>query len=630
MGYVTHVRRPRPIRQRWRTTVVVLSVVMASLSGQPAWAEPSAASVVTVDPSDQLHIKADVRELPVPPTAPSTDAGSCTEAVNPHNTGCVSPAWGALGAVGTYYPSSDYALVGAVLAGAPASGPASSFNGPQMLLVHTDGKTFPNGDGWKCLTCGVSYPASWSDNNNFTYAINSFHDGKRALAGSAIIDCGPYEFSDDECTPAQLHAYPLYWDDGTGKPGTLREPRLNPDDKHLGFSYVPPSKEVLAEYAFAGTLRFDQANGRYDIDDVRTMYNPDPRFQPYMVDGNQLKFNPAGMIGEFRGWTADGTSALGIESYESGSIDLWATDNATGKSRPLTRHAMYTDPNSGSPDGRYLLSEQVIGSGRLDFISGLRGIPPLTDQLPTTGHISGIRNNGQRRFFLPYLVDADTGRSMHIDTPAEPNWNAAADPAWLADSTAAVWAENLVTTPACGGSNPLPCPTSNEPGGRHSRVMIARFDGLRPTSPPTVASAPDVAWGLPYHPGDTPPAFPHLPGGTYTLDGEKGGQAKVVITEDSSKALISKIDVTYTDFHNDPYATINGTESVERGTDAQISAITWHENLKVSGKHQGTKVTSEPGGFTLSPAVLENNFQATGTMTTTIDGTTYTQPANGA
>ena len=36
-----------------------------------------------------------------------------------------------------------------------------------------------------------------------------------------------------------------------------------------------------------------------------------------------------------------------------------------------------------------------------------------------------------------------------------------------------------------------------------------------------------------------------------------------------------------------------------------------------------------PGGFTLSPLILENIFQATGTMTTTINGTTYSQPANG-
>jgi hypothetical protein len=44
------------------------------------------------------------------------------------------------------------------------------------------------------------------------------------------------------------------------------------------------------------------------------------------------------------------------------------------------------------------------------------------------------------------------------------------------------------------------------------------------------------------------------------------------------------------------------------------------------------KKTSEPGGFTVSvalSALASPNFQARGTMTTTLDGHTYTQPQNG-
>jgi hypothetical protein len=52
------------------------------------------------------------------------------------------------------------------------------------------------------------------------------------------------------------------------------------------------------------------------------------------------------------------------------------------------------------------------------------------------------------------------------------------------------------------------------------------------------------------------------------------------------------------------------------------------QHLILSGRHVGTKVTG-PGGFTLSPLILENIFQATGTLTTTIDGVVYTQPGNG-
>ncbi|MBY8860045.1 hypothetical protein K7711_26480 [Nocardia sp. CA2R105] len=627
MGDVIRARRTRS-STRVRCVLAVLLSIALTWAGPPASAA-SPDGAITVDPSQQLHRKVTLDELPVPPTAPSTAAGSCTAAINPHGTGCVSPAWGALGAAGTYWPSSRYVLVGAVLTGAPTAGPATIYTGPQVLLVHTDGATFPNGDGWKCLTCGVASPAAFSENANFTYPINGFHDGHRALAGASVIDCGAHEFADPRCTSTQLHAYPLYWDDGTGKPGALREPRLNPDDTHIGFNYAVTTGGAYDEFAFMGTLNFDRANGRYDIDKVRMLLNPAPSFQPYAVADGQLRFQPAGMIGEFRGWTANGTAALGIQSAESDGIDAWATDNTTGRSRLLTRHAQYTDPMAPSPDGRYLLSEQVLGSGRLDFISGMQGIAPLTDQAGTTGHISGIRNNGQRRFFLPYVVDLGSGRSQQLDPGGDPGWNAAADPAWLADSTAAVWAENLVTAPACGAGNALPCPISREPGGRHSRVMIARFTDTAPTAPIAVPPAPEATWGIAYHPGDPMPTRPHLPAGTYTLPGKRSGAAKVVVTEDATAARVMRIQVSYKDFSDTPDSTLNGTESVQRVSDAAISAYTWHEDLLMSGRHQGTKKTSEPDGFTLSPAVLQNDFQATGTMTTTSDGRVYTQPANG-
>ncbi|MQY21455.1 hypothetical protein [Nocardia macrotermitis] len=620
--------RTRPARRRWRIAVVPIALATIGSFLAPVSAAPPSPSVITADPSEQLHDRFTLAELPAPPTAPSTDAGSCTHTINPHDTGCLRPAWGALGAVGAYYPSSDYMLIGAQFAGAPTSGPTSGYTGSQVLLVHTDGKTFPNGDPWKCLTCGVAYPANFgsaSGNNTFTYPINGFHDGKRALAGSAVIDCGSYQFADPRCTPAQLRAYPLYWDNGTGKPGQLREARLNPDDRHIGFSYLITSATQFDEYSFAGTLGFDPANSRYDIGGVRVLYNPAPAYQPYTVEsGNRLRFNPAGMIGEFRGWTADGRSALGIQSYESDNIDAWATDNVTGRSRLLTRHAMYTDPMAASPDGRHLLSEQLLGSGRMDFLGGMQGVPPLTDQAGTTGHVSGLHDNVNRRFFLPHLVDPTTGRSEQLEPDG--NWNTAADPAWLADSSAAVWAENL----ACG-ANPTPhtCADSTEPGGRNSRVMIARFPGFGPTPPPSVPTAPDTTWGLPYQPGQAIPARPHLAAGSYTVRGSASGTAEVVVTENSSKSLVMTLAVTYSDFSDTPGVVLNGTESVVRESDSAISAMTLHENLRMTGRHRGTKQTSEPNGFTMSPALLQSNFQVTGTLTITIDGHTYTQPANG-
>ncbi|MQY27701.1 TolB-like translocation protein [Nocardia aurantia] len=582
-----------------------------------------------------------VTELPVPPTAPTAAAGSCTAQVNPHRTGCVDPGWGAIGSPGTYWGTGRATLLGVTFAGAPAApDPASVYQGPQVLLVRTDGTLFPNGDPWKCLTCGV--PAAnrlGVTDTAFTYPLNGFHDGKRALAGTSILDCGDYQVFDDRCTPERLHIYPIRWNvtpDGSGPGGEIRELRMNPDDVHIGWNHMILDNGRYDEQAYMGRLVFDPAPAageprapRYDLTAVTTLFSAAPEYQPYQVvpgHPDQLRWNSAGMIGEFRGWSADGREALGIQSYLSASVDAWATDNTTGRSRPLTDHAEYTDPMAVSPDGEWTVALQVNGSDRLHFLSALPGVPPLIDQLGATGYVSGIRNNGQRRFFAPWLVDRDGKRARQINADGDPNWNAAADPAWLADGTGVVYAENLVTAPACGAPNPLPCPASGEPGGRHSRVMLARFDGLAPKSVTPVAPVPDsVDWGTPYHPGDPMPVRPQLPAGIYTLPGKAHGSARAEIAEDAAGVSMS---VSYTDFSDDGATVVDGTESIRRPR-SLLGGITLQENLTVSGAHTGTKVTSEPAGFTLAPTVLENNFQATGTLTTTLDGRTYTQPQNG-
>lgn len=108
--------------------------------------------------------------------------------------------------------------------------------------------------------------------------------------------------------------------------------------------------------------------------------------------------------------------------------------------------------------------------------------------------------------------------------------------------------------------------------------------------------------------------------------------------------MIMGIAVTYHNYSGNGRQVINGTESVQRTQNSDIGStalgcpsrtslifncVTWNEHLTLSGQQSGTKVTS-PGGFSLGPSLLlANNFQAIGTMTTTINGHVYTQPANG-
>jgi len=40
----------------------------------------------------------------------------------------------------------------------------------------------------------------------------------------------------------------------------------------------------------------------------------------------------------------------------------------------------------------------------MTFLAGMSGVPAITDMLSTSA-VSSVRNNGQRRFFQPYLID---------------------------------------------------------------------------------------------------------------------------------------------------------------------------------------------------------------------------------
>ena len=100
------------------------------------------------------------------------------------------------------------------------------------------------------------------------------------------------------------------------------------------------------------------------------------------------------------------------------------------------------------------------------------------------------------------------------------------------------------------------------------------------------------------------------------------------ITEDAARLTVAGVSVTYRDYSDDGVHVIDGTESIAGGGSLDI-ALTWHSNLTLSGRQQGTKVTSEPGGFASTINLQQPVFNATGTLTTTIDGRVYQQPANG-
>ena len=272
----------------------------------------------------------------------------------------------------------------------------------------------------------------------------------------------------------------------------------------------------------------------------------------------------------------------------------------------------------------------------MHFVGALPGVPPIVD-LVNTGAVQFLYNNGHRRFFQPYIARIDDPTHTHqlnaCDDPkpgsgsvCDPLWNGRADPAWSPDGTAIVYWQAMVVAPACGPDQPTApvCPTSTEPGGRETRLMIADLTDRQPLDPPQPQPFDmNIPWATRVEPGQPLPTRRYLPAGTYTLDGDASGAATVVITENADKTAISRIDVTYDNYSRDGANIVNGTES------ATSAPYTWHSDVTLSGKHSGSRSTG-PAGFVVTPPTkIGERAAITGELVTVLDGTTYSSPHTG-
>ena len=611
-----------------------------------------------------------IQELPLPPTAPSDAEGACSSAINPRGTGCISAVMDAIIEGPAYTWDGKHVLLAIEFAGAPASpNPASICNGPQVIAIKTDGGQFPNGDSWKCITCGIPAAAlkgantagtgmSPAPRREMSLVVDhpqAFPGDRKMIAGTSVVDCGRYKLTDTACTPDRLRVYPIRWNtsvDGSGAGGSMRELRLNPDGAHLMWSHMNRTSGDIDQHGLVGRLVFNSAPRkgdplvpRYELENVFVLTNMDnPEFAPFRADPqnpSRLIRNPVkGTIGEARGWTRDGKNAVGMGNAESGNTDMYITELKSGDSHRLTSAPGYADPILFSPDDQWFVVHDNRMVDRHMYYGAMQGIPPLIDQLTRMTMLSstyGYRN-GQRRFFQPILIDRwgdrDDYRGQQLNagdgapgSPSDPNWNGRADPAWSPDGTNVVYWQALVTSPACGGDNPLPCPVSTEPGGRHSRVMIARLPTRKPL-PLGRKAAPGsitVPWGVPYKAGDPmPKRYPFVPAGKFTLDGGVGGSAQVEVRK-ADNGRITFISASYREYTDDGSHIIDGTESAELVVGGGQPRIVWHSDLRSSGRQVGTKKTSEPGGFVISPM----GQPLEGELVTTLDGKTYRPPPPG-
>lgn len=587
----------------------------------------------------------DIIELPLPPVAPNNHTGACDFSINPHQTGCIGTKSDFFQA-GDFTPDGTHVVATVEFIGAPAAPSTGSiYTGIQLLLVKVDGTKFTNGDPWKCLSCGV--PAenarSLDPSSDYPHVARNY---EQVLWGKNILDCGHVPLDSDLCTPNKTHIYPIYWPTGTNSSGSPREMRMHPDGVHMGWS----SFTTGGQFAYYGRLQFNPkpSSGtlrvpRYDLVDVNLLVQPNGP-APIMAHGSELTINNEAItVGELRGFSGAGDEILYIGSTrEANNIDLFAVHIITGVVRRLTSHPEYADPIAFSHDNQWFVTMDTRGSDRQMWMSGARHIPPLIDLVAVTAAAS-TRNNGARRFFQPILIDRYGDRGDYFGQQVngegdgsdgsvnDPNWNGKADPAFSPDGTQIVYWQSIVTSPACGGRNPLPCPVSTAQGGRTYRVMVARLSSRKPTSPAPIFEAPkNIPWAMPFVPGATTPPMFSLPAGNYTLRGKASGFAKATISQNPLLGIFNGVSVKYTNYSDDGKHYINGRESVTSTispADPWAHHLDWFSNIVQTGPVHAVKKTGS-GGFHLSINAMENIFVANGTLTTIIDGTVYHQPLN--
>lgn len=602
----------------------------------------AAVAVAAIPPPNPEFFE--ITQLSLPPAINTTSVGACTASINPRRTGCIYYQENYDFQSGDFTPDGKHVVVSVNFTGAPAApDPASIYSGAQVILITADGTNFPNGDSWKCMSCAVPTQNKQSLDPVIDYP-HVFRSGTKILWGHNILDCNGQPLADESCTPTRTHIYPIFWPVSTNAfaaGGSPREMRLHPDDTHILWSSLSNS----GQSTFTGKLQFNArpTNGslrapRYDLIQVNVLARANSTPAIY-ADGNQIKINPQPLsLGELRGWSGNGEEIMYLGSnVEANNVDLYAIHVVTGAIRRITSHPEYADPIVSSPDNRNYLIMDTRGSNRQMWMAGMRGIPPIIDIVVTLLAVS-TRNNGPRRFFQPILLDQFGDRSdidyygQRINTEGDlsngsvndPNWNGRADAGFSLDSTKIVYWQALVTSPACGGVNPLKCPASTAQGGSNYRVMLAKRTSRAPTRPVPVFKIPDIIpWATPFPPGASVPVDKTLAPGDYTLYGKAHGFANVTLTS-------SSVAIRYSNFSDDYRHIIDGyenaTSSVKPPNYYDVH-VDWFSDIFQSGAVFGTKKTS-PGGFHAEIDAFLNIFSANGSLTTTINGVEYLQPLN--
>lgn len=160
--------------------------------------------------------------------------------------------------------------------------------------------------------------------------------------------------------------------------------------------------------------------------------------------------------------------------------------------------------------------------------------------------------------------------------------------------------------------------------------MLARLTHRKPVAVSPVFRIPDrIPWATPFEPNLSLPQIPSLEPGSCTLRGKISGHAQVELAR-SSKS-IDAVAVKYADFADVEGYVLNGWENVTWRVQLPNfwdNRLDWYSVIEQTGRVNATKKTNKDG-FHLQIDAMTNIFAAHGTLSTTIDGMVYRQPADG-
>lgn len=391
-------------------------------------------------------------------------------------------------------------------------------------------------------------------------------------AGDGVVECAP---SVIDCRRATV--VPIV-PPAAGDPNVeqdQREFRLAPDGRHVALSQV--RRTASGRPTGVGIVgRLARHGDAYHVEDARVVATD----------------------GELKGFTPDGqavTFARFLNAFEAGNPDVVEVDLRSGRESRLTSALDWDEDVDFSPTPHKGRRWMVVGSARttglLETFSQIRRPPFIEEGVPALPFAAFTARNPE--IAEPWLVDEHDTRGSYTGQPLAPGaiaagWDAKPNFRWKPDGTAVLFWQQQVR-------------------GTRTRVVVAHLPERTPAQRGPARPAPTPSWAPPvagHVPPDPRPVAHHA--------GKISGSIDITRRSSPLPPFESLLEVTYTNYSDEPGFVLNGVERSHHGKPGLYGAPSrYSADLAVSGRHSGH--------LTANNVLIQPNAIA-GTIESELDG----------